>query len=59
MKDSAIMPHIVSRGVQFDLRDIRDQPEDALRRRTESPSVRIDCRLRDVEDSYVPISTGE
>jgi hypothetical protein len=31
MKDSAVVPHIVGGGFQFDLSDVGDEPMDTLR----------------------------
>jgi hypothetical protein len=31
MKDSAVVPHIVSRGLEFDLNDVGCEPMDTLR----------------------------
>jgi hypothetical protein len=31
MKDSAVVPHIVSRAQQFDFSDVSDEPMDTLR----------------------------
>jgi hypothetical protein len=59
MKDSAVVPHIVSREIQFDLSDVGDEPMDTLRGSSQSFPVRIDGGLRNIEDVDGLVSTGE
>ena len=59
MKDGAVVPHIVSRGLQFDLSDIGDEPMDMLRGCPQSFPVRVDGGLRNIEDGDALVSAGE
>ena len=56
MEDSAVMPNIVSRGLQFNFSDIGDEPVDALRGLPQSFPVRVDGGLRNIEDRDVLVS---
>jgi len=59
MKNSAVVPHIVSKRIEFNFSDIGDEPVDALRNAPQPSSVRVDGGLRDIKDSYVLVSAGE
>jgi len=45
MKNRAIMPHVVGRGFQFCLRDVGDEPANALRRIAQPLPASCDGRL--------------
>lgn len=59
MKDGAVMPHIVSRGFQRDLRNVPNEPTDALRGSTQSFPVRVDGSLRNIQNRDVLVSVSE
>jgi hypothetical protein len=59
VKDSTVVPHIVSRGLQVDFGDVGDKPVDTHRGFPYSGSVRINGGLRDIEDGDVLISTDK
>jgi hypothetical protein len=59
MKDSAVVPQIVSRAPQFDFSDVSDEPMDTIRGFPQSFPVRIDGGLRSIEDGNLLVSTGE
>src|ERR1700757_396736 len=59
MKDSAVMPRVVSRECQVDLSDVSDDPMDTLGVFPQSFPIRVDGGLRNVEDRDVLVSAGE
>jgi len=59
MKDSSVVPYIVSRGIQVHFSDVCDEPMYAVGGFAQSFPVRIDGRLRNIEDGDVLVSAGE
>src|SRR6516164_45973 len=56
MEHCAIMPEVVRAWVELGFRDVGDKPVHPLRGRTQSPLRKVDCGLRDIEDSDVFVS---
>jgi len=59
MKHCSVVPHIIGRGFQVDFRDVGNKPVDTLRGFPKTLLVRVDGRLRNIEDGDAFVSAGK
>jgi len=59
MKDRAIMPHVVGRNNQFSLRNVGDQPLNAIREFAQPLPCGRDSGLRNIQNGQVGVAPSE